>query len=188
MRFLLLLVLLLSCKSSGLNSVDRLSEDHFVYDSLGLSEVSEDDLFARAAPWFIANPSGAIEEEQNELANFIVENQWDMHLAPQGFFYQLLEPGDTTKRATWGKKVKVHYVGYNLNGSKFDSSYDRNEALAMYVGNFVEGWNHAVPMLGVGGRGLFLIPASLAYGEEGLGRMIGPNEHLLFDVSLLAIH
>jgi FKBP-type peptidyl-prolyl cis-trans isomerase len=59
--------------------------------------------------------------------------------------------------------------------------------LEFYVGNVIPGWNEVLPMLGEGGRGIFVIPANKAYGEEGFGALISPGQHLIFDIRLLKI-
>ena len=81
----------------------------------------------------------------------------------------------------------VHYNGYKLDGSLFDSSIARKKPFRFFVGNVIDGWNKALPRLGVGGRGVFIIPYHLAYGSIGFKTLVGPNEHLLFEIELLEI-
>jgi peptidylprolyl isomerase len=86
-----------------------------------------------------------------------------------------------------GKQVKVHYTGTLENGSKFDSSVDRNEPLSFVigVGQVIPGWDEGVMTMKVGGKRKLIIPSKLGYGARGSGGVIPPNATLLFDVELL---
>ncbi|MCL4118256.1 UNVERIFIED_CONTAM: hypothetical protein GTU68_012157 [Idotea baltica] len=103
-----------------------------------------------------------------------------------GIFYEIKEPGGSAK-PVWGDKVLVHYVGRDLDLKVFDSSYLRKRPMEFYVGNVIPGWNEVLPMLGEGGRGIFVIPAHLAYGDEGFGDLVSPGQHLIFDIQLLEV-
>ncbi len=83
--------------------------------------------------------------------------------------------------------VSVHYRGTLLDGTEFDSSYKRNEPAAFPVNRVIAGWTEALQLMKVGSKWQLFIPADLAYGERGSGRMIGPNAMLIFDVELLEI-
>ncbi len=146
----------------------------------------EDGLLMHYATHMTANPQDTAAIEQNELIEFLVEKGWQMEHDPAGIFYHVIEPGSGVI-PEWGSRVQVHYHGYALDGRKFDSTYDRDEPFTFYVGNVVRGWNLSLYHLKPGGRGVFLIPAHLAYGSEGFGRLVGPNEHLLFEIELLKI-
>ena len=72
-----------------------------------------------------------------------------------------------------------------MNGKKFDSSYDRDEPLNFKLGQVIKGWQEAVRMLGKGGKGKFVIPSALAYGDREVGDVIPANAVLVFDMELL---
>jgi FKBP-type peptidyl-prolyl cis-trans isomerase FkpA len=91
--------------------------------------------------------------------------------------------------ATAGKMVSVHYSGYLTNGSKFDSSVDRNEPFDFPLGrgHVIRGWDEGVAGMKVGGKRKLTIPSDLGYGARGAGGVIPPNATLVFDVELLAV-
>ena len=85
-----------------------------------------------------------------------------------------------------GAKVVMHYTGWNLNGSVFDSSRTRGEPLNMGLGGLIKGWQLGVPGMKPGGIRRLYIPGDLAYGSRGSPPKIGPNATLVFEVKLLS--
>jgi peptidylprolyl isomerase len=88
-----------------------------------------------------------------------------------------------------GESVRVHYTGWLENGKKFDSSHDRREPLVFPIGrgHVIKGWDEGVGSMKVGGKRKLVIPASLAYGNQGAGGLIPPGATLIFEVELLGI-
>ena len=95
----------------------------------------------------------------------------------------------TGAEAKAGKTVTVHYVGTLTNGSKFDSSRDRNEGFTFKLGagQVIQGWDQGVAGMKVGGLRKLTIPHDLAYGERGYPPVIPPRSTLVFEVELLDV-
>ena len=99
-----------------------------------------------------------------------------------------LKVGDGAE-ATPGRVVSVHYTGTLMEGTKFDSSRDRNEPFDFVLGQreVIAGWDEGVKGMRVGGVRRLTIPASMAYKSKGAGDVIPPNAALKFDVELLGV-
>jgi FKBP-type peptidyl-prolyl cis-trans isomerase len=96
----------------------------------------------------------------------------------------LVEGKGETPKAT--DKVKVHYTGTLIDGTKFDSSVDRGEPITFPLDGVIKGWGEGLQLMKVGGKARLVIPPSLGYGPDGSGP-IPPNATLVFEVQLLSI-
>ena len=105
-----------------------------------------------------------------------------------GLAYKIIKKG-TGAKAEAGKTVSVHYTGKLSDGTKFDSSYDRNQPIEFELGRgrVIKGWDEGISLLNVGSKATFIIPPDLAYGARGAGGVIPPNATLIFDVELVEI-
>lgn len=106
-----------------------------------------------------------------------------------GLQYQILAEGPAGGRSpSDANKVSVHYEGRLVDGTVFDSSYERGEPIEFPLANVIPGWTEGVQLMSEGDKFRFYIPPGLAYGEAGTpGGPIGPNEALIFDVELLKV-
>jgi FKBP-type peptidyl-prolyl cis-trans isomerase len=88
-----------------------------------------------------------------------------------------------------GNTVTVHYTGWLTDGTKFDSSVDRNEPFSFVLGagQVIQGWDQGVAALRVGDKARLTIPYEMAYGERGYPGVIPPKATLIFEVELLSI-
>lgn len=100
-----------------------------------------------------------------------------------GLQYVALEAGDGPKpKAT--DTVTVHYEGTLIDGTIFDSSFQRGQTVSFPLNQVIPGWTEGVQLMQRGARYQFFIPPHLGYGENGAGGVIGPNETLIFTVEL----
>ena len=83
--------------------------------------------------------------------------------------------------------VTVNYKGTLMDGSTFDSSYDRGQPATFVLNEVIPGWTEGVQLMKVGSKYKFYIPSALGYGDKGAGATIGPNSPLIFEVELLSI-
>ena len=109
-----------------------------------------------------------------------------------GLQYLVLKAG-TGETPTAESTVSTHYKGRLISGSIFDGSYQGDEPTAgdqpvsFPVGGVIKGWTEALQLMKAGDRWRLFIPSNLAYGEQGAGQSIGPNETLIFDIELISV-
>ena len=131
----------------------------------------------------------AAEQNKKEGDAFLAENKTKegVVVLPSGLQYRILKVGDGRK-PTNADTVECHYRGAFINGTEFDSSYKRTGKPATFkVTGVIPGWTEALQLMPAGSKWQLFIPPQLAYGEEGSGKLIGPNTTLIFDVELLSI-
>lgn len=145
---------------------------------------AEDEIVTRCAPWLIVDPKDSSDFQQNELVNLIIDRGWDLQISDSRLFFHILQKGDG-QAIKWGDRLEVNYTGYDLQLQVFDSSYKRGGSFEFYLGNVIRGWNEGLPLINEGGRIILVIPAYKAYGSEGFGRMVAPDQHLIFDIEIL---
>jgi FKBP-type peptidyl-prolyl cis-trans isomerase len=105
---------------------------------------------------------------------------------PSGLQYMILTQGSGAMPGT-EDIVKVHYTGTTIDGTKFDSSYDRGEPAQFRVSNVIRGWVEGLQLMNAGTKMMLYVPYDLAYGERGAGNVIKPFETLIFEVELLEV-
>ena len=106
---------------------------------------------------------------------------------PSGLQYEVLTEGSGPK-PTPRSSVTTHYHGTLINGTVFDSSYQRGQPATFGVNQVIAGWTEALQLMPEGSKWRLYIPSDLAYGKRGAGRDIGPDSALIFDVELLKVN
>lgn len=134
-----------------------------------------------------AEAAEAAEANRQAGEEFLAENaeRDDVTVMESGLQYEVLESGDGESPGPQDT-VEVNYEGTLLDGTVFDSSFERGESVSFQVNQVIEGWQEALQAMSVGDSWMLYIPADLAYGESGQGP-IGPNEVLTFRVELLDV-
>jgi len=105
---------------------------------------------------------------------------------PSGLTYLITKKG-TGRQLKAGDTVVLNYTGTLTNGTKFDSSYDRNEPLAFKLGagKVIKGYDEGLARLRVGDQAILIIPGKLAYGPKGIPNVIPPNATLIFIIEVV---
>ena len=174
--------LLLKGISDGLTNKEPLLSDKEI------EQVREDFSRTRKAA-MEKERQAAAEKNLNEGKAFLAENtkKKEIITLASGLQYQIVTPG-TGASPKAEDNVKVHYRGMFPDGTEFDSSYTRGKPSVFPVNGVIPGWTEALQLMREGSKWKIFVPSNLAYGEKGAGRLIGPNQVLIFDIELLTIH
>lgn len=135
------------------------------------------------------SPAEQFAEDIRNIEEYIADNNiQNVETTANGLHYAITTQGSGSN-APVGSEVTVHYTGTLLDGTKFDSSFDRNQPIkfSLGVGQVIVGWDEGLQNFNVGSKGILMIPSILAYGTRGVGS-IGPNEVLIFTVEMVAIN
>lgn len=145
----------------------------------------EMDEMEKQQPGYKALAAKNLEEGQS----FLSKNKLNPKVTTtaSGLQYEVLYKGTSTISPKATDTVEVHYVGTLIDGTKFDSSYDRGETVSFPLNQVIKGWTEGLQLMNVGDKYRFYIPSELAYGKKGAGRVIGPNAVLIFDVELINV-
>ena len=175
---------------------------------MGASEVNVDDFAQALKDIFAGKEPQVTDQEGQQLVNEFFQNKQAEMAAkakeggekfleengkkegvvtlPSGLQYQVLREGNGKKpKAT--DKVECHYEGTLIDGTKFDSSYDRGQTATFGLNQVIAGWTEGLQLMQEGAKYRFFIPYDLAYGENGAGQSIPPYAALIFDVELVAV-
>jgi FKBP-type peptidyl-prolyl cis-trans isomerase FkpA len=123
-------------------------------------------------------------QQQIHLLGLTAQDGW--HFIDGGVRWRWIEYRASPRKPTVTDRITVHYEGRLLDGTVFDSSYQRGQPATFPLGRLVKGWQLAIPQMGVGETIEIAIPADLAYGPVGRGP-IPANATLVFKVELIAI-
>jgi len=128
------------------------------------------------------------EKNKKEGEGFLAENKKKEGVVtlPSGLQYKVMKEG-TGRTPGENDVVVVNYKGTLIDGTEFDSSYRRGKPENLPVNGVIPGWTEALQLMQVGAKWQLFVPSSLAYGERGAGRDIGPNATLIFEIELISI-
>jgi FKBP-type peptidyl-prolyl cis-trans isomerase len=128
------------------------------------------------------------EENREKEALFLKENgeREEVQTTASGLQYEVLKGGEGKKPGPQAL-VQVNYEGKLVNGTVFDSTWQRGEPASFPLDRVIPGWAEGIQLMSLGDVYVFYIPSQLAYGERGAGEMIPPNSPLIFRVELIEI-
>ena len=185
-------------QSQGIDSIDldmlaKAFNDVYANDSIKIS-LSQSNLIIQEYITKAQSESESkrLKEQEDKLnknINTIQQANSNNITLESGLEIEILKKGEGESPKI-NDQVSVHYTGTLTDGTKFDSSIDRNEPIKFNVGvgNVIPGWDEALQLMKVGDLWKLTIPSNLAYGETGAGGIIPPNATLIFEVELLSIN
>ncbi|MGV3639701.1 MAG: FKBP-type peptidyl-prolyl cis-trans isomerase N-terminal domain-containing protein [Adhaeribacter sp.] len=136
-----------------------------------------------------ASQGQAAETNKKEGEAFLAQNKTKEGVVtlPSGLQYQVLQEGSGASPGPTDK-VTTHYHGTLIDGTVFDSSYERGQPATFPVNGVISGWTEALQQMKEGAKWRLFLPSNLAYGAQGAGEDIGPHATLIFDVELISVN
>lgn len=157
----------------------------------GESALSVDELSNYLETQFAELQAKQAEEKQAEEKKFLAQNgkRKGVSTTASGLQYEVITKAKNKKaiRPAATDTVIVHYEGKLLDGTVFDSSYERGEPIEFPLNGVIKGWTEGLQLMPVGSKYRFYIPYALGYGERGAGESIPPYSTLIFTVELLEV-
>lgn len=176
-------------KGNNFGSLNLCEIQKGIKDAVAGVEV-EEELFYTTINGFLEKRSKAIAaENQAEADKFFEANgkEEGVVTTESGLQYKVVRDGNGVKPANDLDKVEVNYEGSLLDGTVFDSSYERGETATFALNQVIKGWGEGLKYIDEGGEITLWIPADLAYGERGAGEKIAPGSALKFRVELVKV-
>ena len=167
------------------------------FDEKGESRLGDEDLDQLIRDFqgrMMAAQQKKVEEEAGKnleaSEKFLADNaeRDGVTVTDSGMQYEVLASGEEGAASpTLNDTVEVHYHGTLPDGTVFDSSVERDQPATFGLQQIIPGWQEALPMMKEGDKWKIVLPPSLAYGEQGAGGDIGPNQALIFEIELLDV-
>lgn len=181
-----------SLKEMGISYLDKDSFAQGVMDALaGTCRLTRDELksqFDIINAEIEANSQREKQEELKKGKTFLEANKKNdgVKETASGLQYKVVKMGEGRKPKSTDT-VKVHYHGTLIDGTVFDSSVQRGEAIEFPLNHVIAGWTEGLQLMPIGSKYILYVPAHLAYGEQSPSPLIKPNSTLIFEVELLDI-
>lgn len=152
------------------------------------TRLSRDEAIAKIQALFMQITEVMEGQGREEGEKYLAENRKKpgIIITDSGLQYEVITQG-TGPRPNPDDMIHVHYEGTLIDGTVFDSSYNRGEPALFYLDSLITGWKEGIQLMNTGSSYRFFIPSDLAYGSLGMGGMIPPNAVLIFKVELLEI-
>ena len=147
-------------------------------------------IICAAAALSLAGCHKNLPDQSAQAKIFLAQNarKPGMHVLPDGLQYQVVRSGPATGlRPQLGDEVKVNYEGKLVDGTVFDSSYQRGVPADMPLKGLIKGWQEALQLMRPGDEWILYVPPNLGYGDEGAGGAIPPGAALIFRIELLGV-
>ena len=177
----------------GMGLRDRLAVDDYVSAINDVLKGNTPQISMEEASNLLSDFFTKLEQQQRDAAKsegerFLAENakRPGVTVTPSGLQYEVLTEG-TGRSPKATDTVRCHYHGTLIDGTVFDSSYQRNQPADFGLNQVIAGWTEGVQLMKEGGKYRFYLPYHLAYGEHGAGNTIPPYSALVFDVELLKV-
>ena len=172
----------------GQNVVDAIAQDDII-QNITIERVGADAEnwdAAAAFDFFINQKEARIKAAQEIESAKLGELISGMNKTTSGLFYKIIREG-TGEYPPKGRNVSVHYRGTLLDGTVFDSSYERNEPIVFPLGKgqVIKGWDEGIALLKKGSLAKLVVSSELGYGSRGAGNTIPPDSTLIFEVELV---
>ena len=179
------------CVFQGIDVVNQIEQGDLI-QSIRIERVGADAVEWNGKQAFDTFTKAKKDREKaaaDAAAEAIKEHTQGMEKTASGLYYNVNKEGNGD-RPKDGQTVSVHYRGMLLDGTVFDSSYQRNQPIDFPLGQgrVIPGWDEGIALLSKGAAAKLIIPSHLAYGAQGAGGVIPPHATLIFEVELVDIN
>jgi len=180
-----------SLKQQGVTSFNSVIMAKAIDDILAGKEglIAQQDINTVVQGYFSSQKESQYAQNKTKSESWLAENakKDGIIVLPSGLQYEIITEG-TGEKPTLQSTVKAHYKGTRIDGTQFDSSYDRGEPSSFQVTGVIRGWTEALQLMPVGSKWKLYIPQDLAYGANPRpGGAIQPYDALIFDIELIEI-
>ena len=176
-------------KGNDLGALSLNQIEKGIKDAVASVEVDEEEFYEVLNEYMEKRSEASKSKNSSEADSFFKENgaKAGVVTTASGLQYQILRDGNGKKPGA-DDSVEVNYEGTLLDGTVFDSSYERGETASFALSQVIAGWSEGLQHCEEGGEIILWLPSDLAYGETGAGSQIGPNAALKFRVELIKIN